>query len=208
MDTQDKQHASDAPTISRRVRLFVAFHLAAIVVAPWSVPPSSILSGSCWEIFQPYLQATYLNHGYHFFAPEPGASHLVRYQLKFSDGHTVDGTFPDRNQHKPRLLYHRHFMLTEALNRLALDESDKGALQIVSQSYADHLLRESGAQSVELFLQRHFIPSPQQVLDGLALTDESLYAERPLGVFERNSQRSDGADKSEVASTEQSTSIQ
>jgi len=77
-------------------------------------------------------------------------------------------------------------MLTEALNRLALDESDKDALQTVSRSYADHLIHESGAESVELFLRRHYIPSPQQLIDGMSLDDESLYAERPLGVFERN----------------------
>ncbi|MBM81708.1 MAG: hypothetical protein CMJ78_14105 [Planctomycetaceae bacterium] len=171
------------PLRRRLVTCLLLFHLAAIVIAPWSVPPSSLLSGSCWEVVQPYLQSTYLNHGYHFFAPEPGASHLIRYELTMPNGETVSGRFPDKQEHWPRLLYHRHFMLTEALNRLALDEADNAALTTVAQSYADHLIEESGAQSVRLFLQRHYIPSPQQVLDGLPLGDESLYAERPLGEF-------------------------
>src|SRR5579871_4532118 len=62
------------------------FHLAALVVAPCSVEPSSYLSVQTWRFFQPYLDAAYLNHGYHFFAPEPGPSHLVRYELELADG--------------------------------------------------------------------------------------------------------------------------
>jgi hypothetical protein len=59
----------------------------------------------------------YLNHGYAFFAPDPGPNHLVDYKVEFADGRpAVSGRFPDLSKERPRLLYHRHFMLSEALN--------------------------------------------------------------------------------------------
>jgi hypothetical protein len=59
----------------------------------------------------------FLNHGYAFFAPEPGPTHLVEYNLTFpGDRPNERGRFPDPNQQWPRLLYHRHFMLSESLN--------------------------------------------------------------------------------------------
>src|SRR5262249_44997980 len=58
------------------VSLLLIIHLAALVVGPSSVEPSSYLSVQTWQVFRPYLDAAYLNHGYHFFAPEPGPSHL------------------------------------------------------------------------------------------------------------------------------------
>jgi hypothetical protein len=140
----------------------------------------------CWEFFRPYLEATNLNHGYHFFAPEPGPSHLVRYELQLSDGSQVIGTFPDKTEHTPRLLYHRHFMLSEYLNTLALDENRQELFNSVTQSYAKHLLEEHDAVSATLFLRRHYIPSPQDVIDGKPLNDLTFFAERPLGTFNRS----------------------
>ena len=40
-------------------------------------------------VFRPYLEAAYLDHGYAFFAPDPGPSHLVRYELEFDDGGVI-----------------------------------------------------------------------------------------------------------------------
>ncbi|NIO41435.1 MAG: hypothetical protein GTO41_15415, partial [Burkholderiales bacterium] len=55
----------------------------------------------------------FLDHGYRFFAPEPGPGHLVRYEVTTSDGAGAAGQFPDRDRIWPRLLYHRWFMLSE-----------------------------------------------------------------------------------------------
>lgn len=177
---------------------FIAFHLAAIIIAPWSAPPSSSLSQLAATPFQPYLQAAYLNHGYHFFAPEPGPSHLVRYELQMPDGSVKSGTFPDKNEHQPRLLYHRHFMLTEFLVQFPPDDKaveqwekqpDWRLQQItvgqrtLAQGYADHLLHKHGAKSAKLYLMRHDFPSPMDVADGMKLDDKSLYREKLLGTF-------------------------
>jgi hypothetical protein len=64
-----------------------------------------------------YIDAGYLNHGYFFFAPNPGPSHLIRARIEFADGRApIVETLPDLKAQWPRLLYHRHFMLSEQLN--------------------------------------------------------------------------------------------
>lgn len=98
----------------RAITCWLVFHLIAIVSAPASVAPASELSRSIWGICRPYLQALYLNHGYHFFAPDPGESTLLTFQVERADGSVVQDTIP-RPEIWPRLMYHRHFMLTESL---------------------------------------------------------------------------------------------
>jgi hypothetical protein len=69
------------------------------------------------QLFQPYASAFYFDHGYAFFAPDPGPNHLVDYKVEFNDGRQpIKGRFPDLKTERPRLLYHRYFMLSEALN--------------------------------------------------------------------------------------------
>ncbi|MBC8352414.1 MAG: hypothetical protein H8E66_10530 [Planctomycetes bacterium] len=66
---------------------------------------------------RPYIDFAFLNHGYAFFAPNPGPSHLIRARIEFEDGREpIEETFPDLDEQWPRLLYHRHFMLSEQLN--------------------------------------------------------------------------------------------
>ena len=96
------------------VNLWLVYHLAAIVLAPWSVPPASRLIQNSWRAVGVYDQALFLNHGYHYFAPEPGNSTLLGYVLEMPDGSLQTGRIPNRQIH-PRLFYHRHFMLTESL---------------------------------------------------------------------------------------------
>ena len=64
------------------VNIWLVFHMAAIIVAPAAVSPSSDLIQSVWNLFQPYLEILYLNHGYHFFAPEPGDSTLLAFEAE------------------------------------------------------------------------------------------------------------------------------
>jgi hypothetical protein len=173
--------------LSRRVRgvvsVLLVLHLGAIASAPLAMEPASLPAQKAFGFFRPYLDAAFLNHGYHFFAPEPGPSHLIRYELTFSGGRVEGGVFPDPTAQKPRLNYHRHFMLSEFANRLAVDDSQQLALHELSQSFAQHLMSERDAESATLFLRRHYIPAPQQVRDGMTLDSEELYAERLLGTF-------------------------
>lgn len=162
------------------VSVLLLVHVVALVVGPMAVPPSSIVVTRTWDVYQPYLEAAYLNHGYHFFAPEPGPSHMVRYELELADGATLEGIFPNLQEHWPRLLYHRHFMLSE---RLASAPPESEWIQRYTESYANHLLKTHDAKSVTLYLRQHAIPFPDQVQEGMKLTDPSLYQERLLGTF-------------------------
>jgi hypothetical protein len=160
------------------VNLWLVYHLAAIVVAPASVSPSSGLIQSAWSVFRPYLELLYLNHGYHFFAPEPSESTLISFAAERPDGTVVRGRIPNR-QTVPRLLYHRYFMLTEH-TRDAPEELKQEWLG----SYAEHICRKFGATQVTLTGQIHNLPTMEMVRNGVRLDDPTSYQDEALGVFQ------------------------
>jgi hypothetical protein len=199
-----------SPAVRGIVSALVLFHLtAAIVAALVAAPPYSELWFNAASVFRPYVNAADLNHGYRFFAPDPGPSHLVRYHLEFADGSVRDGKFPDLEQQRPRLLYHRYFMLSEHLfglygawqqilesrqgpaplaerqemNKVARDS--EALYRAFAKSYADELLRRNGAKQVTLELIEHVIPRPQDVAAGRQrLDDPALYSVKDkLGPF-------------------------
>jgi hypothetical protein len=160
------------------VSAWLIFHLVALIIAPASVGPSSELVRSIWFVFHPYLQVLYLNHGYHFFAPEPSESTLLAYVAECDDGTVIHGRIPNFTI-KPRLLYHRHFMLTEQMN-----DAPPELRESWYRSYALHLGQKLGASRVSLTRQRHYLPTMEMVRDGVRLDDPASYQEQPLGVFQ------------------------
>lgn len=170
------------PWACRAIGCLLALHCCAIIVGPWSVPPSSLLSQDAYSLFEPYVEATFLNHGYHFFAPDPGPSHLVRYEVVREDGSEIKGFFPDRDLNWPRLMYHRHFMMTEHLNGF-LEAGQTEVAEKHITSYARHLNHVHEGAEVRMFLVRHQLPSPEDVQKGMKLDDPRLYREKPLGTF-------------------------
>ncbi|HET6883024.1 MAG TPA: hypothetical protein VFI31_22845 [Pirellulales bacterium] len=194
--TDESDARPAAPSWSPRIRclasLALAWHLIGLLVGPISSPPS-ILGDRLQRIYLPYLQAAYLNHGYKFFGPDPGPSHLVRFVVELPDGEKIEQTFPDRKVHWPRQFYHRHFMLSEFLVGLSGPwdprfEWDRQPLspaqETYVESYAHHLLKKYGGTRVTLYLVEHRLPSPQEVLEGMRLDDSRLYRSRKLGAFE------------------------
>lgn len=200
------QPSTATPWSPRRravVSVLIALHLAAVFSAPCAgPPPSSPLERNIAGLFEPYLQAAFLNHGYRFFAPNPGPSHLIRYELIDADGQATSGRFPNLSEHQPRLLYHRHFMLSEtifSLTRPITDppanftsveeheayERDAKAAREISEplltAVARDLKQRHGAQRVKLFMVQHDIPRPDQTAAGMKLDDPSLFREQPLG---------------------------
>lgn len=188
----------------------VLFHLTAVVIFPLafaSQGASPAVMDTMW-LFEPYGRICHLNHGYAFFAPNPGPSHLVEYTLEFDDGREpVVGRFPDIEQHWPRLLYHRHFMLAEHLNadyrppqpppgatpeQLAAWREERGRYEQHLRSLQRHLLTTYGADRVTLKRIEHAIPSPNAVLEeGIRLDDQRLYVvQNEIEVLE-----ADGADR-------------
>ena len=121
-EPQDAQNSPWPPWKKWVASALIALHVTAVFWAPFAFvcnagDSSSPLARPVFGVLRPYMQALYLDHGYAFFAPNPSASHLVEYKVEFADGREpVTGRFPDLVQQQPRLLYHRHFMLAEALH--------------------------------------------------------------------------------------------
>lgn len=104
------------------ISLLLIVHIVAIFMPPFMLQASgsggtSPIGEVVMNTLQPYIDIAFLNHGYAFFAPNPGPSYLVRARIEFDDGRPpIEETFPDLDRQWPRLLYHRHFMLSEQLN--------------------------------------------------------------------------------------------
>ena len=213
---RDGHHVGWSPAARTIATLLLVWHLAAVFVASWSMPPSSELSQSAAMPFRPYLGATYLNRSvYRFFAPNPPMySNRVRYEVALEDGQTVSGTFPDRDVHRPRLVYHRHFMIAEqVVAQAVLPEEDIRSANLppayfsqappgeferyrqarreyvaalkrhvpAMQSLGEHLLHVHSGSHVKLWLVQRRVPTRQEVIDEMKLTDKRFIRERWLG---------------------------
>ena len=179
--------------------LLIAWHLVGLLVGPLTIPPS-VLGEALTSVYHYYLDLAYLDHSYKFFAPDPGPSHRMRYEIEMPDGSVKDGLFPDPSEPSPRLLYHRHLVLCEFFNILAHPEDDPNDVQVRQwrlgspeseawdkyvRSYARHLLWVHGGHHVTLYLTEHRSPSPLGVLNGVRFDDPRLDSERRLGRFGR-----------------------
>ena len=193
----------------RRVAsVFLIAHLLAVFSGPWHAPPpASLLSEKANALFAPYQAMAFLDHGYRFFAPDPGPSHLVRYEIRRGDGTQLQGQLPDVGTNRPRLLYHRFFMITETIyniwsrleipppevkltdeQRRLLDATNaptRSLLNQVARGIAQQLMRQTGGTSIRLSLIEHLIPLPDDVAAGRPLNDPELYRVlADLGEFE------------------------
>lgn len=171
------------------ISLLVSFHILAVFAGPWGVSASPLSEDV--GVIRPYIDALGLNNGYRFFAPEPGPSHLIRYELVLDDGTEIKGQFPDRKVNRPRLLYHRHFMMSEFANTLAVPENarleQREVFDLYVRSYARHLAKKYNARQVRLTLVEHLLPGIEQVKrDRISLEDPRLYRELDLGTFTRD----------------------
>lgn len=157
------------------VSLWLAFHVAAVAIYPASilVPRRGLLSGIRDLFFERYMEGLYMVQGNRFFAPEPGAGTLVEWRVEHADGTTTENVFP-RREIKPRLLYHRYFMLSERVQDVG-DEANWFRM------YARHLADQYDAERVTLSRVVHRLPTPEDVIAGKRLDDEEFYERRPLG---------------------------
>jgi hypothetical protein len=173
------------PWIKVLVSGLILLHLAAVFIAPFQFAStvggsSSPFADALRACLRPYIEAMYLNNGYFFFAPNPRPNHLIEYRVEYADGRepTV-GRIPDLKTERPRLLYHRHFMVAEAFNNayappeplpepsppsLTASEQERAAYAIergMYQRYLDSWQRqraqyEAMKQSIEAHLKHEF----------------------------------------------------
>ena len=164
------------------VNCWLVFHLTGIAAAPATVGPSSGTARTVFSVSEPYLQCLYLNHGFHYFAPQPGYSNLVDWSAKRADGTEVTGRFPNFDI-KPRLLYHRYFMLSEFCGNGTPDVYD-----MLSETYAAHLCRRENADESSVKIVRHHLPSMQRIRVGGKLTDDNLFEDISTTTYRRENQ--------------------
>ncbi len=180
------------------VSVLLILHLAAVFTAPFTFAASGFGIASPFAVmlmdfFRPYIDAAYWNHGYFFFAPNPGPSHVLKCRLYWNDGRPPEELWiPDRHRQVPRLFYHRHFMLAEQLHMLFVPPAppedfpdreawrrQRAAYEVRRKAFIDHLRHRHGASRVELVRVEHRPFSPEECLAGMALTDPRLYQELP-----------------------------
>lgn len=120
--------------------------------------------------FRPYLNLTYLNHGYDFFTPNPTGSFLIGCVAFDDQGNEIaKETYPDIKTQYPRLYYHRHLMLAAQGSEFRDNWSNL---------YGQHLIKKHNAARVVLTLAYHRVMPPKQVLDGTVIDASTTYDER------------------------------
>ncbi len=191
-----------ARSIKIVLSVLVVVQLLAVVAEPFrfftlSTRGTSPAADPVRQVLAPYVEFAYLNHGYFFFAPEPGPSHLIDCRFTTQDGDTAYLRFPDRRAQWPRLLYHRHFMLTENLHQLWIHpphdeliaeddpllpewQSERARFEAVRASMMRHLVHRYDAQTVEIDRVEHRLPSDDEVfVERIRLNDKRLYVTLP-----------------------------
>lgn len=185
------------------ISVCILFHLLGVLAEPLFFftrgNSPSPMAGPLRRWMAPYVEFAYLNHGYFFFAPNPGPGHLMDCQLQSSDGKSSRIRLPDRQAQWPRLFYHRHLMLAEFLHQLhvppvtAADvantpdptmleamRADRAQFEMVRDSMIKHLKSRYGATEASIIRLEHRLPSSAEIFDEkIPLSDERLYAILP-----------------------------
>jgi hypothetical protein len=213
----------------RALSLLILLHVTAVFIAPFTFasaprPGASVpspVAASLMSWLHPYVEAMFLDHGYAFFAPDPGPSHLFRVQLNYADGRPSEElVFPDLKRHRPRLLYHRHFMLSERLIVGYVPSSaPPGASEDIEavmewrrtreryetyyhtlrESYLAHLKHQYGAESANLVRVEHGLLLPDLVARERRRIDEREgYIDHPDDVPAENVAPQNGTPESSV----------
>lgn len=175
------------PIVRVVLSLIIVWHFTGVFLAALSIPASSPLvmnvaqTGSWKWPMQWYLDALYMNQGHSFFAPDVGPGHILRYELFDRDNKLItQGTLPDKKEHWPRLLYHRHMMLADQSDVPANDQMD--AKRMYLEAYARHLLRPNRrAQTVRVQLYAHYPLPSFYAAEGRAVGYQHLMQEMNQG---------------------------
>jgi hypothetical protein len=186
-ETAPRRPGPPALFVRITITVVLLWHLAAVFLAPMSVPPSSplvVTIAQGWPM-QWYLDAMYLNHGYYFFAPEPGDGHLIYYDIYDAQGNPLkQGKFPDWDLHWPRLWYHRQFMLADQVGGGIPHEHWQRRFL---EAFGRQLLRQFGGESVRVRWIAHSPPDPRTLTDPAKLDVPESYKLRLPEVIQRRS---------------------
>ncbi|MCA9190314.1 MAG: hypothetical protein KDB03_01075 [Planctomycetales bacterium] len=194
------------------ISLALSIQVLAVFAQPFrfftrSTGGSAAVTQPLRDTLAPYVEFGYLDHGYFFFAPDPGPSHLMRFEMDLSDGSHGSLEFPDRHAQWPRLLYHRHFMLAEFLQQLhvppvdrSLAQEDPGLVddwtqqraifESVRDSFMQHVANRYQSSNMLVKRLEHRLPTDVELYQQrVRLTDRNLYLELPDVVLAEASAR-------------------
>jgi hypothetical protein len=154
---------------------------------------------------QPYLQATFLNNAYRFFAPNPGVPTLIWMRLQNRDGAVRWTELPGR-PHSPliRGVYQRRLNLTLLVSQqIEPDPSRDGKfrLSLLGEPCLASVIRRvvlensstptNPVASIGVYFVQHGVVAPQQIREGWTPTDLRTYRPMFVGVFEANGEPKD-----------------
>ena len=171
------------------VSALVIGYLVVVIVPPLAgPPPSSELAVAMLQPLRPLVGGLFLGHGYRFFAPDPGPGHSIRFTVERRDGGLVTGSIPDATADRPRLLYHRRFMVAEKIAALVPPSDAPADVQTAMKrdwqplvvGIAELLLTRHDGRGVRLEMVEHYLPGPEEVLEGRGGDDVVT----PLGRYE------------------------
>lgn len=167
---------------------FILLYLLHVAMPPLAgPPPSSALAATLIQPLRPLVGALYLGHGYRFFAPDPGPGHAIRWSMRMPDGSTRVGMLPDPAVDRPRLLYHRRFMIAEKISGMVpsadappdVRREARARWQPLVMGVAGRLLRREGGSEVELTMVEFDLPTPEDSIAGRSAPD----VETGLGTY-------------------------
>ena len=170
--------------------VLLVIYLGIAFLGPLSNPVASDhFSRPLRELVSPVHQSLYQGHGYRFFGPDPGPSHLVHYRVTQNDGTILEGKFPDRENQWPRLLYHRWFMLSETLYEEHAFTPDPESFQQEQKALQEELenVRKAGEYKLLEVLEREISDRKRrydrttQRIDSLVSSLESFLGKRYEG---------------------------
>lgn len=169
---QDKEFVS--PAARSILTVLILIYLSIVLLGPLSNPISSAnLTDPLARKIAPVHQAMFLGHGYRFFGPDPGPSHILEYEITKQDNSKFTGKFPDRELIWPRLRYHRWFMLSETI----YEES----LGLVDEQQHAEMLDGMNVEIEELRLRNERATMDSLVREREQTKENNSYLEKRIG---------------------------
>lgn len=209
---QSEAHATPSPTTRRGVTLLLLVHFFAILTAVTSYStyqfPAPALAVWANKPLRPYLQLTFLNHAYRFFAPNPGVPTVQWFRVQYQDRSVRWVESPQPARPWIRMPYMRRLTVALALPQFVQPVPGDPARQqftdfgqICLASYARHVARlheRTGldgslvpVKSVGVYCIQHAPLSPEQVRAGWERVDLRTYQATFVGAFSADGTRTD-----------------
>lgn len=186
------------------VLVIAHFFALAIAVTSYSTSnfPAPVLAVMVSERLQPYLQATFLNNAYRFFAPNPGTPTVMWFRIQHEDHTICWAEIPgDAKSSLLRASYQKRLNLSLLLSQHLAPDPQLGKLrfsplgEICLSSVIRHLAYQIGGskpvKSIGVYLVQHAIITPQQVRDGWKTNDLRLYQAVFAGAYSAAGERTD-----------------